>query len=537
MLHNNIYLILLILLLSLTIITHGQYATTTLQFKEAYALGLSKLNASLTSNPDVIDKYNPKLKLLFADYYIYNYPSVTQFQIGIILDPCRGLKPDCCLNVFGTPEYPAFIIDRGEVERVIRVPILGNESEVSTNIKLLYESWSPVPVASSRIADDEAILDSGCEGPKKPYSWCLGKNYGLKRSTQLPACTDHNGTVNSLADCYYPDGKKGTHCVQVAYTSTTFIPQCVDNSDPHCGTFLEIHMIHGTRYQLETDVIADVRLDQRNVSGYYTTVIPLTWFGDVNKVLCSYTESGLRVGSIVYILPLAPVCCCPRPYSTDDRIGSLQCPKGTTGSGAFATRYKEYAETLNTESLIRSYPFCPYGLEDETAGDTFYCSYNEIKDRAQYTKPCEPVSSDENQQTGATEYFSKILAGKYGGQCPYFDSCGQTFDAGLCVGKDLRYTFIGRNGVVTRVDDRAAIPSVYVTFNDGRTEYLFYQEHVRLETSKSMYELWWVVRNKVNYVVQKKKAFNVTFPPCTFDAVNDQYFPYTQLDPDGKLLL
>jgi hypothetical protein len=533
----EIYLLLYILLLSITITTHGQYATSTQQFKEAFAKGLSELNSTLIANPDVVDKYNPKLKLLYNDGYIYDYPTVTQYRIGIILDPCRGLKPDCCMNIFGMPEYPAFIIDRSELERVVRVPVLGDENEVSTNVKLIYEDWSDVPAASSRIADDEAILDLNCFGVNNPYSYCLGKNYALRRSSQLPSCTDHNGTINSLADCFYPNGTKGIHCVQVAYTSTTFIPQCIDNNDPHCGTFLEVHMIQGTRYQQERDIIAEVRLDQRNVSGYYTTVLPLTWFGDVNKVLCSYTETGLRTGSIVYITDLAPVCCCPRPFSVDDRIGSVQCPKGVTGSGAFATRYKEYSEILNTEALVRTYPYCPYGLEDETAGDTFYCSYNDIKDRAQYTKPCEPVVSKSNPQTGAIEYSSKLLYGKYGAQCPYFESCGQTFDGGRCVPTDLRYTFIGRVGVVTRVDNRAAIPSVYVTFNDGRTEYLFYQEHVRLEYSKSMYELWWVVRSKVNFAVLKKKRFNVTFPPCTFDEVNDQYFPYTKIDINGKLIL
>lgn len=532
-----VLILILLLILYVPIPIHGQYAITTPQFREIFAKGLAQLNSTLIADPNVIDKFNPELRMLYNDGYVYNYPAVTRYRIGIILDPCRGLKSDCCMNVFGSPEYPAFIIDKSEAERIVRVPILGAEEEVSTNVKLIYEDWSDVPVASSRVADDEAILDTRCKGINKPYTFCLGKNYALKRSTQLPPCTDHNGTINSLSPCFFPNGTESKHCVQVGYTSTAFIPQCIDNNDPHCGTFLEIHMIQGTRYQQERDVIAEVRLDQRNVSGYYTTVLPLTWFGDINKVLCSYTESGFRVGSIVYITDIAPVCCCPRPYSVDDRIGSVQCPKGVTGMGAFATRYKEYSEVLNTEGLVRNYPYCPYGLEDESLGDTFYCSYNDVKDRAQYTKPCEPVRNDTNVQTGSTEYISKLLKGRYGAECPYFSSCGQTFDAGLCVVPDLRYTFIGRVGVVTRVDNRAAIPSVYVTFNDGRTEYLFYQEHVRLEYSKSMYEIWWVIRSKVNFMVQKKKGFNVTYPPCTFDEVNDQYFPYTKIDPNGKIIL
>lgn len=533
-----IYLLIIILLLSITTVTYGQYATSTQQFRQAYAQGLSELNTTLVSNPDVVNKFDPQQTLLYADSYVYDYPNVLEYRINYILDPCRGLKHDCCMNVYGIPEYPVFIIDKGEPERVIRLPIIGNESEVSVNIKLLYEDWTPVPAASSRIADDEAILDSNCNGVKDPHSWCLGKNYGLKRSSQLPACTDHNSTIDSTAPCFNPDGSAvGYPCVQVAYTSNTFIPQCVDNSDPHCGTFLEVHMIQGSLYNQERDIIADVRLDQRNVSGYYTTVLPLTWFGNSSRVLCTYIETKLRVGSIVYITAKAPVCCCPKPFSTDTRIGSVQCPKGLTGSGAFAANYKEYTEILRTEQLVTAFPPCPYGLDDPNCIDTFICAYNEVKDRAQYTKPCDHVRNETNKQTGATEYGSPVLYGKYGGRCPYYEACAQTFDNGICGGNDLVYTFIGRNGVVTAVDDKAAIPSVYVTFNDGRTSYLFYQEDVKLEQTRSMYELWWVVRNKVNFVVQKKKGFNITFPPCTYDNVNGQYFPYTVIGPQGNPIL
>jgi hypothetical protein len=35
-------------------------------------------------------------------------------------------------------------------------------------------------------------------------------------------------------------------------------------------------------------------------------------------------------------------------------------------------------------------------------------------------------------------------------------------------------------------------------------------------------ELWWVVRNPSNRVVQKRKGFNVTEPHCTFDTTNNR---------------
>lgn len=35
-------------------------------------------------------------------------------------------------------------------------------------------------------------------------------------------------------------------------------------------------------------------------------------------------------------------------------------------------------------------------------------------------------------------------------------------------------------------------------------------------------EIWWVVRSRSGFTVQKRKGFNVTNPPCTFDATNNR---------------
>ena len=71
---------------------------------------------------------------------------------------------------------------------------------------------------------------------------------------------------------------------------------CNNSIFADCGTFLEVHMLQGSMLPtVETDVISTVRLETRNVSGMYTTVIPLTWMGDERKVLCSYVETKLYV--------------------------------------------------------------------------------------------------------------------------------------------------------------------------------------------------------------------------------------------------
>ena len=92
----------------------------------------------------------------------------------------------------------------------------------------------------------------------------------------------------------------------------------------------------------------------------------------------------------------------------------------------------------------------------------------------------------------------------------------------------------GAWGRVTEVDDVSLIPKVRVSFNDGRTSYLFNKDQVEKEYKLSMYEMWWTLRTKSELVVQKRKGFNVTEPKCTFDIVNNRYFPYTLLDDDGN---
>ena len=83
-------------------------------------------------------------------------------------------------------------------------------------------------------------------------------------------------------------------------------------------------------------------------------------------------------------------------------------------------------------------------------------------------------------------------------------------------------------------DPTPTIPVVTVTFNDGRTSYEIEEDDLYLEYDKSMYEIWWVKRTRSEFVVEKKKGFNVTSPICTFDTTNDRYFPWASLDENGN---
>jgi hypothetical protein len=108
-------------------------------------------------------------------------------------------------------------------------------------------------------------------------------------------------------------------------------------------------------------------------------------------------------------------------------------------------------------------------------------------------------------------------------------------DQDHCASGDSLFTFAGRVGLVVEApaagtDVSAGVFSV--TFNGGRTAYAFHDQHVALELDHN-YELWWVQRTRTRYVVQKRKPFTVTHPRCTFDAVNNQYFPFAELDARG----
>ncbi len=490
------------------------------------------LKTEVQMNPDVIDIFYPDNKLIPNDYYVDDLPESANYRIGMLLDPCRYNSYNCCMNVFGTAEYPALLKSNLEQDRAFKYTVIADDDEVAKNYYLVNEDSGSISSSESRTPDDFQFHDEDCESSSNPYLYCQGRNYAFKRSPIRPPCVDYNSSINTLAGCYAPNGTALENCVTVAYTSNTFIPQCGRNDDGHCGTYMEIHMQHGTPYSAEELSIAETQITTRNVSGYYTTVLPLTWRNDPTRVLCSYSESVLRIGSVVYIRNTAPVCCCPPPFQSDTRIGSFQCPIGPTANGAFGYKPRTLADTINLDSLMLDYPFCPIDVNYNE--DRMMCSVYDVNDRRHYSRNCTKVEKlDPNRERS---WASIDLDSQYDDMCPYYESCGLTRDMGKCRFDDVRFTFIGRVGVITALDNINVIPQAWVSFNYGRTSYQFAQSDIELETrSKSMYEIWWVVRSKSWYTVQKRKAFNITSPSCTFDTTNNRYFPYAILK-NGKPL-
>lgn len=168
-------------------------------------------------------------------------------------------------------EYPALLSPNLESERIYKPYIIASDTEVSKNYKLINEDGGLIDTSIQRSADDYSIWDDRCVGLNDPYTNCTSRNWATQRSAERPPCMDNNYSINALSGCYYPNGTKSSHCVQVGYSQNAFIGQCKDFSDPDCGTFLEVHMSNGSPYQSEDAVISAVRIETLNVSGVYTT--------------------------------------------------------------------------------------------------------------------------------------------------------------------------------------------------------------------------------------------------------------------------
>ena len=130
------------------------------------------------------------------------------------------------------------------------------------------------------------------------------------------------------------------------------------------------------------------------------------------------------------------------------------------------------------------------------------CSTFDPVNKVFYTRDCLSVTqtvifdptSGKSIPIENTYTSNELLGQQYGGVCPYFPNCAQTYDAGKCFSTDFKFTFVGLVGVVTAIDYDHPIPIVSVTFNQGRSSYDFLQTHLKLESFKSMYGKY----NKIN---------------------------------------
>lgn len=530
-------------------------------------LGENKLSDQITSHPDVVDDYFPDIEFERKyNKYRVSYPDPEDFVIGLLVNPCGvngthhnkdssiPLGYDCCMNHYGRGEYGYKkyhdSYHNGQLPmnklEIFKRRIPAGVNEPLHNIVLVDEKGGEISYESSRRADDHTMIDESCVGLRDPHLSCIRDRLRAEVSPFIPSCWDHNQTVDSTQSCYTPEGVKKSKCMQVSYAQNSFIHVCGGKlaKDERCGTFIEIHVPNGSPYENEETVIAEKKITSRETSGMTTTTIPLTYKNNNDRVLCSYIETKIRIGSMVRITEDSIQCCCPAQYNKMTKLGSFFCPLQSNGeSGPFANKIDSVMEHLTRDHQQSTYPSC-HALEENK--DTIICSKEIVsqyklepemrslvvgKGDLFYTENCHPLNF-----TSSGRFTSPDLHGEYETICQLgdaFQGCGGTHTN--CIGMDHKFSFRGKMGKVSRLP-RKEDDTYGVTFNDGRTEYAFPGHHLELQSLEANYELWFVQRNRFEKILQKKKGFRVVWPRCTYDLANDQYLPFAELDSDGNAL-
>lgn len=212
------------------------------------------------------------------DVYEEKYVAPAHYVVSMIVDPCRGYPSDCCHRLAGPGEY---------VAEPLRL------SDDGTAVATLDTFGVAVPFKNSRVPDLGTSFDHACRtgdaADINASALCNGPVLALDGPSEdeglpmTPPCFDRNATgIDARNGCAGRSGVPMANCVAVGYASTAYIAQCGGEfaEDNHCGTFLELHL-PGKR-----GIISQTKLTTPITSGYATTVLPLTWFGDTSRIAC-----------------------------------------------------------------------------------------------------------------------------------------------------------------------------------------------------------------------------------------------------------
>ena len=512
---------------------------------------------ALQSHPDVVDDYYPKKQFKEAyGQYKESYPPTEDFVIGLLVNPCGAngteddiaLGYDCCMERYGQGEYAFRPGSRNKFSNGYSNGIPISYNEPLHNIELVDEAGNPIDYKHSRRADDILYLDEHCTGLREPHMSCINERFAATRSPHLPPCWDNNQTVDATLDSFTPAGKRIHNAMQIAYSQNAYVNVCGGESgddDDHCGTYIEIHKENGSPYDDEATILSEVKITTPVTNGMMTTVLPLTYSADPNRILCSYEEIDIQLGSMVRVNTHADLCCCPSWLKPTRRIGAFFCPKRQwSKDGPFAPKLESLEGQYADDVYQQSFPWCP---DLEAKGeDVIMCTQERpfadsvpISDPGRYfVRPCTTLV--ENEDDGL--YSSTDLHGKYSDVCPYGNSlkvCGLTSPDESCHEKDYDYTFRDKIGKLVHVPESPVNngKKYGVTFNNGRSVYWFARTELEFLKPEGNYQLWFVLRNRYEKIVQKKKPFKVSWPRCTYDPMEERYFPYAQLVNKGPGIL
>lgn len=544
------------------IVTSAYQSTSSLDYSKNQ--NEKTLKNQIQSHPDIIRNYFPnREEQEMYEKYRIDYPPREDFVIDMLVNPCGAngtqigghisedesfaLGYDCCMNHFGRGEYGFLKFDHDGLKlsnmQVFERRLPAHHNEVLHNIITVDENGVEIPQEYSRRADDHTVIDETCTGFREPYSSCVQNRLKAVKSSYVPACWDHNQTVDATLSCYTPEGRKRPHCMQISYSQNAFISICGGEftNDERCGSYIEIHRANGSPYDSESTTLADTKIITEEIAGMYTTTIDLNYKGDGGKILCAYQETKIRLGSMVQVIEESPSlgthgqCCCPK--------GAYFCPMRTAeeddGQFVFTDNLERYKNSKiapcprieEEESLFCSKVLGEYDYSDEDS-DALEALLGSKK--LSYFDHCDEIDTVDKDIADSL-YSSFRLDGNYTNKCPYgeaFKSCSGSRTN--CFGNDVPFSFKDRIGKVSRLPNDTN--KFYgVSFNGGPL-YDFLEHQLHIQIPPSNYELWFVQRNRFEKVLQKRKGFQVIWPLCTFDHIHDRYFPFAQLSDDGEVL-
>jgi hypothetical protein len=291
---------------TLLTLTGAQYLAGSGLYQQEVERVAAKLDNELQNHPDLEDKYFPEKYLLPVNFYREEY--TTDYTMNVIFDPCRHSGFDCCKDTYGVPEFrlfetnnrsskfgdEIFLKENGRpldpfarcatLRRVAVVPPwwLQRERRVLSRVLTVRASvtWT---WCRSRRPNDDLVLDEGCLGRFNPDVGCVERRMRRVDATLTPECWNYNDTVVAGIRCRAPfDGSILEACVELGFTQTAWIVECGGKyaTDPHCGTFLEIHLPG------DPTILAETRLRGQLTSGYRMTVMSTTFKGDSSRTLC-----------------------------------------------------------------------------------------------------------------------------------------------------------------------------------------------------------------------------------------------------------
>lgn len=145
----------------------------------------------LGTHPDLIDLMFPERGYADIDQYSYQPPKLADFMVGLLLDPCQTREYDCCVNIYGTPEYGA--LDPVDADlRVVEKRPLATDTDVEETYDLVGEYAQPIAKLNSRRAAEQSFFDESCTGLGEPDSRCMSFRRANGPFPIDPACQDNN---------------------------------------------------------------------------------------------------------------------------------------------------------------------------------------------------------------------------------------------------------------------------------------------------------------------------------------------------------